>query len=239
MLAAQDAAGDSTVLAVAVQDRATGELAVGDRGDEPVLTASLSKVVLAVDVLDRRRLEGLAVADGDLELLSRALGPSDDSSMNALWSRFDGAGAAARLSGRLGLVATTGPRDPSQWGEVAVPASDTVRIWLHILDDMPAADRDLMIAAMDAAPTTARDGFDQSYGLLSEQVDGPAGPGAVAKQGWMCCIAGQYHLHSAGAVGADQRFVVVLLARMPRGGGWEPMRAEVSAIAQAATRALV
>jgi hypothetical protein len=238
--AAEDAAAESTDIGVAVLDRATGQTAVAGRGSEPYYTASLSKVVLAVDVLDRGRRDGLAASASasDLSLIRRALGPSDDNAMNALWSRFDGADAADRMSDRLGLARTSGPRDPSQWGEMSVPATDTVRIWQHILDEMPAADRDVLISAMAAAPARANDGFDQSYGLLSPAVDGPGGPGAVAKQGWMCCFSGKYYMHSTGAVGADQRFLVALLTRVPRGPGWGAARQELTRIATAAVQAL-
>ena len=107
--AAEGAAGGSTELAVAVLDRETGEVALGARASEPYYTASLSKVVVAVDALDRRRLEGLVVTDPDIDLLRQAIGPSDDGAMNALWSRFDGAGAAGRVSSRLRLPGTTAP----------------------------------------------------------------------------------------------------------------------------------
>lgn len=236
--AAEKAAGGSTQLAAAVLDRVTGERVTGGRGGQPYYTASLSKVVVAVDVLDRRRFEGLVVTEPDLDLFRRALGPSDDSAMNALWSRFDGAGAAGRVSSRVGLAATSNPRDPSQWGEMTVSAADTSRIWEYILDDMPAADRDLLLADLQAAPPRARDGFDQAYGLLSPDVDGGGGPGAVAKQGWMCCFSGIYYMHSAGVVGADQRFVVALLTRVPRSGGWEAARQELDRIAAAAVAPL-
>ena len=129
---------------------------------------------MAVDVLDRRRLEGLPVSDADLALLQRALGPSDDAAMSALWDRFDGPGAARRMTARLGLTGTIAPRDPSQWGEMSVPAVDMVRIWQYVLDEVPAVDRDLLISAMAAAPTLASDGFDQAFGLLSPAVDGSA-----------------------------------------------------------------
>lgn len=236
--AAEAAAAPRTELAVAVLDRTTGEVAVGDRGAEPYYTASLAKVVLAVDVLDRQRLDGLVVTDEDVALLRRALGPSDDSAMNALWGRFDGEGAAARVRERLGLDGTTAPRDPSQWGEMSVPAADFVRIWQYILDGVPADERDLLVSAMDAAPDRARDGFDQAFGLLSPEVRGPEGPGAVAKQGWMCCFSGRYYLHSSGAVGSDRRFLVALLTREPRGPGWAAARQGLDDIAIAAVQAL-
>jgi hypothetical protein len=236
--AAEGAAGGSTELAVAVLDRETGEVALGARASEPYYTASLSKVVVAVDALDRRRLEGLVVTDPDIDLLRQAIGPSDDGAMNALWSRFDGAGAAGRVSSRLRLPGPTAPLDPSQWGEMSMPAGDSVLIWQHIVEEMPAADRDLLLSAMDAAPPTAADGFPQTFGLLAPAVDGPGGPGAVAKQGWMCCFSGKYYMHSTGTVGPDHRFIVALLTRLPRAPGWEAARQELTRIATAAVQAV-
>jgi hypothetical protein len=119
-----------------------------------------------------------------------------------------------------------------------VSASDMAAIWEYILDDMPAADRDLLVDDMEAAPPRARDGFDQVFGLLDPDVDGPAGPGAVAEQGWMCCFSGIYHLHSVGAVDDDQRFLVALLSRVPRSGGWEAARQELDRIAEATVQPL-
>ena len=77
--AAEAKAASATQLAIAVLDRTTGEMAVGDRGEEPFYTASEAKVVLVVDMLDRRRTAGLAVDDPSLALVERALSQSDDS----------------------------------------------------------------------------------------------------------------------------------------------------------------
>jgi hypothetical protein len=236
--AADTFAGGSLELAAAVLDRATGELAVNGRGDEPLYAASLSKLLIVVDMLDRRRLEGLILSDDDLALAGRALGPSDDAAMNALWERFDGPGAPARLTARLGLRGTSAPRRAGEWGETESTAGDFVRLWRHVLDEMSADDRELLLTAMDAAPALADDGFDQAYGLLTPAVRGPGGPGSVAKQGWLCCLGDVYYLHSAGAVGADRRFVVALLTREPRSGSWVPARAKLDDIAQRAVAAL-
>jgi beta-lactamase family protein len=235
--AAQAKSGRSTQLAVAVLDRTTGELAVGSRGHEPYYTASLAKLIVIVDVLDRRRSEGLKVTDGDLALFRRALALSDDSAMNALWERFDGAAAVTRVSKRLGLEATRAPRVVGQWGQVEVTAADYVKLWHYVLDQMPAADRDLLVTDMRAAEPIAKDGFDQAFGLLSPAVRGD-GSGAVAKQGWMCCFSGQYYLHSAGAAGADKRFVMAFLTRQPRGNGVPAIRSELTGIVTDAVGAL-
>jgi hypothetical protein len=197
---------------IAVLDRRTSEVAVGQGGTAGVLSASLSKLVLAVDMVDRRRTEGLPITDVDIDLLRRALGPSDDAAMSALWSRFDGPGAAPRISARLGLTGVASPRDPSQWGEMVVTASDLLHVWKHVLDELPGADQELLIGAMAAAPARATDGFDQAFGLLAPDL--PVEVGA-AKQGWMCCIRGQNHLHSVGVVGPEDRFVLAVLTTMP------------------------
>lgn len=236
--AAEAAVGEDTELGVAVLDRATGELAVGARGAEPFYTASLAKLVVAVDVLDRRRLEGLPVDDDDVDLIRRALGPSDDDAMNVLWGRFDGAGAAARVAAHAHLEHTTAPEDPSQWGEMAMPATDMVRVWHYILDEVPAAERELLVAAMDGSPALAADGFDQIYGLEAVSPEGAGRPGVVAKQGWMCCFGPVIYLHSVGLVGSDNRFVVALLSRMLHEPGWDVARKRLSTVADAAVRAL-
>ncbi len=236
--AAEGAAAPSTELGVAVLDRTTGDIAAGARGDEPFYTASVSKVVVAVDILDRRRSAGLVVSDDDLDLIRRALGPSDDDAMNVLWTRFDGPGAAARVSAGLGLQVTSAPEDLGQWGEMSTSAADLIRVYRYVLDGMPAADRNLLITSLAAAPATAADGFDQAFGLLAPEVRTAGGPDTIAKQGWMCCFTGQYYLHSAGAVDDGQRFVVVLLSRIPRGPGWEAARAELTTVADAAVGAL-
>ena len=235
--AAQEQAASATQLGVAVLDRTTGELAGGDRGHERFYTASLAKLIVIVDVLDRRRTEGLKVTDADLKLFERALGPSDDSAMSALWEKFDGPGAPARVSARLGLEGTAAPKRFGQWGEVEVTAADYATLWKYVLDDMPAADRELLITDMAAAPSTAKDGFDQGFGLLSSEIRGD-GAGAVAKQGWMCCFSGRYYLHSAGVLGPENRFVVVLLTRQPRTKGWPAARSEQTGIATKAVAAL-
>ena len=235
--AAQERASSTTELGVAVFDRSTGELAVGDRGHEQFYTASLSKLIVIVDVLDRRRTAGLQVTDDDLKLIARALGPSDDSAMSALWEKFDGAGAPARVSAKLGLEGTTAPRRFGQWGEVEVTPADYATLWKYVLDDMPDDDRALLISDMKAAPSTAKDGFDQAFGLLAPEIRGD-GSGAVAKQAWMCCFSGEYYLHTAGAVEPAERFVVVMLTRQPRTNGWPSARAEQTGIATKAVAAL-
>lgn len=222
------------VLGAAVLDRKTSEVSVNPAATVPVFAASLVKVLVAVDVLDRR-YSGLAVSDRDVRLIGQALGPSDDEAMNVLWNRFDGLGSVERVAQRLGLVQTQPPADPSRWGETLTSARDTIVLYRHVLDTMASADRDLIMGSIAAAPPVASDGFDQTFGLLA------AGTSAdtAAKQGWMCCQGGRITLHSAGTVDQARRFVVVLLSTQPRDAGYDGASTTLTAAADAARAALL
>ena len=69
------------------------------------------------------------------------------------------------------------------------------------------ADAGALLAWMRTATPVAADGFDQQFGLF-----GTAPPLPAVKQGWMCCVGGNRHLHSVAVVGHR---VVVLLSEVP------------------------
>lgn len=211
-------AADATVtrrgadVGIAVLDRSTGALALNDEADDAMNSASLSKLLTAIDLLDRGAAGRVEVSAQDRRLVRAALGPSDDPAMNALWTRFGGQAGITRVIERLGLEDTEVPADPSQWGEVQLSARDMTTVFRHVLEAMAPADRDLLLGAMAAAPATASDGFDQAFGLLD-----PAGRGVAAKQGWLCCLQSSVDLHSAGVLDPEGRFVVAVLSNQPFG----------------------
>lgn len=213
---------DSTVtragadVGIALLDRRTGTLASNDEAAEAMNAASLAKVLTAVDVFTQA---SSAVTAGDRALLRKALGPSDDPSMNALWSRHGGAAGVARVIERLGLRDTEVPDDPSQWGEVQLSARDMTTVLRFALEDLAPVDRDLLRTAMRGAPTTASDGFNQGFGLLDPDRRGPS----AAKQGWLCCLRSSIDLHSAGFLDRDGRYVLAILSNQPF--GYEAARA--------------
>jgi beta-lactamase family protein len=220
-----------TTIGAAVLDRATGELAVGRDAAEPLYSASLSKLIVVVDVLQRART-GLPVTDQDRDRIRLALGPSDDEAMNALWSRFDGLGAVSRVAAQLGLQDTRPPASPARWGETLVSARDIVRLYDHVLTEMPAEERDFVLTGLADAPDRAADGFDQSFGLAGM-------PSGAVKSGWMCCQRGRITLHSAGIIDHEaQRFVVALLSSQPSSFGYARSRDELTDAANAALDAL-
>jgi len=231
-VAAGDAVATATpgaTLGIAVLDQHTGAVSIGVSGAVPMYAASLVKIVVALDVVTMRR-SGLPVLPADLDLIRRALGPSDDEAMNTLWVRFDGHGAVGRVASRLGLTETLAPDVPSRWGEALTSARDVVALYEHVLTELPAADRDLLLGALAAAPPVATDGFDQAYGLFG----GAPGLPAVSKQGWMCCLGDRITLHSAGLPhDGGGRYVVALLSSVPRSVGYDGARTMLTATADA------
>src|SRR5207249_1203140 len=170
--AAMAAAPDGMTIGTAVLNLATGNVA--QAGEQQFYSASLSKLMLVVDMLDR----DAELSEEDIDLIDRALTVSDDNAMNALWTRFDGPGAMTRVADALGMPDTGTPDDPSQWGETTVSPIGFARLFQHILTEMDAHDRALIMDALGAAQQQAADGFDQFFGLLGQPVPIPA------KQGW-------------------------------------------------------
>ncbi|MCF3937017.1 serine hydrolase [Gordonia tangerina] len=217
-------------VAVAVLDRVTGDVVGNGQATGPMFSASLAKVVVAVDVLDRRRSDALPLSASDVELIRRALGPSDDSAMNDLWTRFDGMGAVGRVATRLGLTDTAAPVDPDFWGWMTTTAHDATRLLAHVAE-MPPPDADVIIGALAQAPPVAADGFEQAFGLQAPGIRDVT----AAKQGWMRWPADTAHLHSAGFVGADRQFVVAILGRQTSPDpDWQTLRRSVTMAATAA-----
>jgi hypothetical protein len=199
------AADTGVWIGVAVLDRVTGKIAVGAQGATPVAAASLTKLYTVVDVLDRATAGEITLTDADRRWIERALSLSDDNAMNALWSRFGGADTVAGAIESAGLQDSKPPSDPSQWGEALVSARDLVAVYEHVLTGMTDADSDLVIGALTAAADVAADGFRQDFGLLAP----PRRPGVAAKQGWMWW-GPTFYLHTAGAFGPDERYVVAI-----------------------------
>lgn len=215
-----------STLGVAVLDRDTGEIVGGEHATEALYSASVVKLIVAVDILQRRHT-GLVVEEQDFELLRRALGPSDDEAMNVLWSRFDGSNGVDRVAKQLKLGQVRPPEDPSMWGDSELSARDVVRVFDHILSELSVADRNLIMHSLANAPRVAASGFDQEYGLDR------LGPGESAvKAGWMCCSDGFVTLHSVGMVGDSRRYVTALLSSQPSTQGYGVARGRLTEAAQ-------
>ena len=199
-----------------------------DNGEAAVRSfpaASMVKLFLAEDILHRARAGRLTLAPADFRQLQAMIRHSDDPAASALWVRFDGAAAVTDVAARYGLTGTAPPTVPGQWGQSSTTAQDLARFlaWLPVIAH--PADAGALLVWMRTATPVAADGFDQRFGLFGTAPGMPA-----VKQGWMCCVSGNRHLHSVAVVG---RRVVVLLSEVPRSVGYDEARTALTAAAAA------
>ncbi|HEV7648932.1 MAG TPA: hypothetical protein VGP26_12270 [Actinophytocola sp.] len=209
-----------TTLGAAVFDRVTGKSPLEYNADRGFRSASLVKLLIAIDVLER----GAGVADR--QRVARMLTMSDDGLASMFWVRDGGPELVTHLSAELGLSGVRPPEVPGRWGEVVVTPHDVVAVYRYVLR-LPPPDRALIVTALGQAPRVAADGFDQHFGIP----DGLDAQWAV-KQGWGSNDRARV-LHSTGLVGPGFRYVVVLLTEHPLGSGWPACARSLTAAASA------
>lgn len=219
------AAGLSIPAAEARTTRTIAAAAGNASADRPFPTASMVKLFVAEDVLHRARAGVLTLQPDDPALLQEMIRSSDDPAASTLWVRYGGGQMVADVARRYGLAGTAPPARPSQWGETTTTARDLARFLALLPTVAHPDDAATILAWMQAATPSAADGFDQRFGVF-----GTAPPETAVKQGWMCCLEGNRHLHSVGVL--DGR-VVVLLSEVPRATGYDEARAALSAAAAA------
>jgi hypothetical protein len=221
--AAQGAPGPAQV-GIAVLDRTTGKLTLGRLAAVPFLSASVVKLVTAVDILRRTEGGAAAVSPAQRALIRQALSASNDGAMTQLWQQFGGPRTVTELSGWAHLRDTRPPVDVARWEETKLSARDVVATYTYVFTALNAADRQFVLDALRAATPRGADGFDQSFGLLAP----PRHPGVAAKQGWMKDGPSEY-LHSTGLIGPGDRYVVVVLTKRPVADDYPGGRAAVTA----------
>jgi CubicO group peptidase (beta-lactamase class C family) len=197
----------------------------GPAADRPFPTASIVKLFVAEDILHRARAGRIAVSPHDVALLQEMIRSSNDPAASTLWERFGGGQMVADVAARYGLAGTAPPDVPGEWGEARTTARDLGRFLARLPTVAHPDDAAALLSWMQAAAPLAADGFDQRFGLFGIAPGTPA-----VKQGWMCCVGGNRHLHSVGVVGSR---VVVLLSELPRRLGYDTGRAALSAAAGA------
>jgi len=179
-------------------------------------SASLVKLLIALDALARR-----PATPGLHEALRLMLSASDDDVANELWDTDGGPEIVVRTAERLALPAARPPEIAGRWGDTMLGIGDVVATYRHVLETAPAAWRELILDALAAAPRHGSDGFDQYFGIPNRLPR----PWAI-KQGWSESPR-DVVLHTSGLVGADWRFVVVVLASFPVGTDWATAAAAV------------
>ncbi|MEV4573423.1 hypothetical protein AB0K16_09175 [Nonomuraea jabiensis] len=227
-----------------VFDRQAGKFVATRNAHRKFRSASVVKILIAIDYLERRN----SVPAADARLLKVMLRSSDDDAASAFWDRAGKGQIIVRMARKLGLSDTAPPpaSKPGFWGYTSLSAYDVVRTYRYLLDRAEARVRDTILGHLRQSTPCGTDGFDQKFGI----------PGAVprpwaVKQGWSgfgdtpptrCSGAraigapiswiaqratgsgvpdyGRPVLHTTGLVGKDERYVMAVLTAHPAGGTW-------------------
>ncbi|MEU2118123.1 SH3 domain-containing protein [Streptomyces sp. NPDC016459] len=164
---------------VAVFDRQTSTFTEQLNTATQFRSASVVKLLIALDVLWNRSPDALSATDR--ARIDTMLRGSDDTAASTFWSNNGSGAIIDRMVTRLGLTDTARPPSthPGYWGYTALSARDTVKIYRHLLDSAPAATRDYLLGDLRQSTRCATDGYDQHFGIAGSFNR----PWAV-KQGW-------------------------------------------------------
>ncbi|GAA2138026.1 hypothetical protein [Glycomyces algeriensis] len=166
------------------------------RADETHNTMSVSKIIIGIGALEHG-VEPSRVA----EMISR----SHDPIANELWGVVGGPAVIEEQAALMGLEHTVPAEDWGRWGDVQISASDVVRMYEYVLNELPEDDRAVIVDAMEATTELGADGYDQTFGIP----DAAGGLDWAVKQGWGCCKPDRF-LVSTGTVGADHRYILAV-----------------------------
>src|SRR2546430_1094310 len=219
--------------AVAVFDRQTGTFTEQRNVTMRFRSASLVKLLIALDYLWSRGPDyAIPAADrGRLDLMLRS---SDDNAASYFYKLGGSGSVVTRMVTRLALKDTVPPPpERSGWGSTAISAADLVRVYRYVLDTAPAPVRDYVMGSLRQSTRCGTDGFDQSFGIPSafgrpsgvkggwyelggkpvnrcvENTASTSGP-VIAPAANNVDWAGEV-LHTTGTVGTGDRAIVVVL----------------------------
>jgi hypothetical protein len=249
----------------AVYDRTARRVTVQYNARHRFRSASVVKILIALDYLTRRRAgtAGTAIPAGDRALLRSMLRSSDDDAATTLWTRGGRVRIIDRMTAALKLADTRPPPagKPGFWGYTAISAADMVRIYRYLLDPAHRRVGDFIMGHLRRATRCGADGFDQSFGIPSALTR----PWAV-KQGWSGygsvpprpCVRASTNalgpaaaaraaapgidlvrpvLHTTGTAGPADRMIVVVLSLHPPGSSWRASTTRLTAFTKAVYRA--
>ncbi|WP_410641312.1 hypothetical protein [Amycolatopsis sp. lyj-346] len=174
------------------------------KADQPQPTASVVKLLIALDLIDRSGVP----SDSEATAVHTMLSASDDRVASRLWQQNGGPDIVRRQAGKLGLTHTAPPADPGKWGSTRMSPTDVVTVYRHITAKLSEEGREFLTAALEEPPRAAADGFDQHFGIPR------AFPGAAwaVKQGWGSS-EGRRVLNTTGLVRtASRTYAVAVLA---------------------------
>ncbi|GHB26010.1 hypothetical protein GCM10010346_57030 [Streptomyces chryseus] len=227
---------------VAVFDRHTGTFTEQLNTAGQFRSASVVKLLIALDVLWNRGPDALPAADRSR--IDSMLRGSDDAAASTFWANNGSGAIVDRMVTRLGLTDTARPPSthPGYWGYTALSARDTVKIYRYLLDSAPAAIRDYVLGNLRQSTRCATDGYDQHFGIAGSfnrpwavkqgwsgfssggctattatAANEPAGTVARTPAGAEAVDLARPALHTTGVVGAGDRSIVAVFTLHPGG----------------------
>jgi hypothetical protein len=230
---------------VAVFDRQTGQFTERMNPDLRFRSASVVKLLIALDFLWDRAPE-YDVPAAERVRLDVMLRSSDDDAASHYWDERSGGAIIDRMVLRLGLTNTERPPSthPGFWGYVALTAADTVRIYRYLLDEAPDPVREFVMGNLAQATHRGTDGFDQYFGIASAFE-----PPFAVKQGWsgFTTSGGSTRppadgvdliseaLHTTGTVGPGDRSIVAVYTLHSSGTAYEIAYRDVTELTRSLT----
>ncbi|MGW3959209.1 serine hydrolase [Amycolatopsis sp. NPDC005003] len=191
------------------------------KADQPQPTASVVKLLIALDLLDRSGVP----SGSEATAVRTMLAASDDRVASRLWQQNGGPEIVRRQVARLGLAHTTPPDDAGQWGSTRMSPTDVVTVYRHITASLSDDGREFLTDAMENTPRNAADGFDQHFGIPSAF----AGAAWAVKQGWGSAEARRV-LNSTGLVRtASRTYAVAVMASWKETIDWPTATTAVTA----------
>ncbi|MDH6293414.1 serine hydrolase [Rhodococcus opacus] len=198
-------------VSIAFMDRASGVRANNGNG-EPIDTASVSKLFIADNLLFRDGNGEFTLRVNDITLIDFMLRSPDDAAAEQLWNRFGRNNIVGRVASRYGLSSTSvKPND--EWWRTRTTMNDVVTYYSKMIDGvggLEPARSESILGNLKSFSATGSDGYYQRFGLP----DALPGESVIAvKQGWMCCVGGDWIHLTTGFAGRGDRYIVALNSR--------------------------
>ncbi|WP_019930531.1 serine hydrolase [Nocardia sp. BMG111209] len=227
MQSAIDLTAPGSQVGIEVVDTTTGAEIAGVDTDQQFYTASVVKLLIALDALERADPAPLppdaAAAQADPPIADQVremLTTSDDGIADELWVSDGGVDIVTRMAQKIGLPGTVPPDDPGQWGETRTTPKDVAAIYRYITATAPQPERQVIMDALEHVTEISADGTDQLFGIPAALLPGVAW---AVKPGWMA-LNSSTTLNTTGLIagrrGEPLRYIVVVLTTQPADIGW-------------------
>lgn len=122
-------------VAISLIDTATGHQVDNRLGQLSYHSASLIKVVMALDKLERVEAAGRGLTEEEQEDLHQLIRYSNDDTGSKWWSQLGGPAVVTWVRQKTGLTHITPPASSSAWGATGITAHDWAILYRHLATD--------------------------------------------------------------------------------------------------------